>query len=284
MQAHELVEFAALVSCHGPMLFEHQGELSATGLAQYWAASRCRLDRWARALKNHSIAPPRGVPDDGFSSGFLKSVLVEILAGEVLTRVWSAVLAVADRRRDTSDSAPIAESVLAGHIEARNRALKFLAHGPGITSHDAVELNRIRRRMERWTDLLLGHLTTFDDVSEFAVHPDLARDFADDLRAHPAWTVGGRAWPLALASMRTGFHRGGNDVSPNGDLNARIVSAILACFPPELFDSTGLIRTLWMSRLAGTAADLQGMVSDLFQGDHRAEGEGPPFVARMKRG
>ena len=34
----------------------------------------------------------------------------------------------------------------------------------GVTSHDAVQLNRIRRQSERWTDLLLGHLTTIVDV------------------------------------------------------------------------------------------------------------------------
>jgi hypothetical protein len=215
---------------------------------------------------------------------YLKSVLVEIFAGEVLARVWIAVLAAADRRRGTCDAAPIAESVLAGHVEARNRALKFLAHGPGITSHDAVELNRIRRRSERWTDLLLGHLTTVDDVSQFAFHPSLARDFAEDLRGHPAWTIGGQAWPLTLVSMRTGFHRDVNLASPHADLNAKIASAVLACFPPELFDSTGLIRTLWMARLAGTAADIQGLVAELFQGQRRGEDEGLPFVVRMKRG
>ncbi|HEV3004394.1 MAG TPA: hypothetical protein VGX78_08020 [Pirellulales bacterium] len=298
MHAHEMVEFAALVSAHGPLLIERRAELSAAGLAQYWAASRCRLDRWARVLKCQSILPPDSPPvvnrDQSFSpgdgsvdrvpAGYLNSVLVEILAGEVLARVWSAVLAAADRRRSTCDAAPIAESVLAGHVEARNRALKFLAHGPGITSHDAVELNRIRQRSERWTDLLLGHLCTIDDVSELAFHPSLALDFAHDLRGHPAWTIGGQAWPLALVSMRAGFHRDLDLTSPNADLNARIASAVLACFPPELFDSTGLIRTLWMARLAGTAADIQGMVTEQFQGQRRGEDEGLPFVVRMKRG
>jgi len=211
-----------------------------------------------------------------------KSVLAEILASEVLTRVWSGVLAGCDRRRGACDAAPIAESVLAGHVEARNRALKFLARGPGVTSHDAVQLNRIRRQSERWTDLLLGHLTTIVDVSELAFHPSVAREFADELRGKPSWNVGGQAWLLWLASLRAGFRRDFGQASPNADLNAQIASAILGCFPPELFDSNGLVQSLWLARLTRTADDMQGLITQLFQTESDRASDAAAFFVRKR--
>jgi len=296
MRALELVEFAAWVSAHAAVLIEGPSELSATGLAQYWAASRCRLDRWASALKGSAFTPTATVPMQVVGRahpaiepspmpaprGYLKSVLAEILAGEVLARVWSGVLRGCDHRRGACDAAPVAQSILVGHVEARNRALKFLAHGPGVTSHDAVQLNRLRRQSERWTDLLLGHLTTIVDVSELAFHPTVARDFAADLRPGPGWGVGGQGWLLWLVSWRAGFRRDFGPTSPNADLNAQIASAILACFPPELFDSTGLIQTLGMARLARAADDAQGWITQLFPTERDPPSEAAGFVIRAR--
>jgi len=296
MRAPELVEFAALVSAHAAVLIEGTFELSVDGLAQYWAASRCRLDRWASAFKFSSLtqatSTPQGMLDQPppatersslpASRGYLKGVLAEILASEVLTRVWSGVLVGCDRKRGDGDAAPIAQSVLAGHVEARNRALKLLAHGPGVTSHDAVQLNRIRRQSERWTDLLLGHLTTIVDVSELAFHPSVACEFAEELRGKPGWSAGGQAWLLWLASLRAGFRRDFGLMSPNADLNAQIASAILGCFPPELFDSTGLVQSLWLTRLSRATDDMQGLISQLFQAESGRSPVAPDFVIRKR--
>ena len=66
-----------------------------------------------------------------------------------------------------------------------------------------------------------------------------------------------------LSSLRAAFRQGLTAESPNGDLNARIAAAILSCFPPELFDSTGQFRSLWLLRLANATADAQGMIAEL---------------------
>ena len=66
-----------------------------------------------------------------------------------------------------------------------------------------------------------------------------------------------------MASLRTAFQRELGAVSPNGDLNAAIASGILACFPSELFDSTGLFRSLWLMRITSAAEDAQVMIEEL---------------------
>ena len=62
--------------------------------------------------------------------------------------------------------------------------------------------------------------------------------------------------------------------SPNAELNARIAASILACFPAELFDSTGLLRSLWLMRLTNVAEDTQGMIDELFKSERPAQTEG----------
>jgi len=264
MHARELIELAGLVSAHGPVLVRTSGRISEQSIEGYWTASKSRLDRWGRTLKRlSSEIPDAARPTSPSEWPLVRGVLEEIITGEVLTRVWSAVVYAYDRYRGTDQAEPITRSVLAGHLEARHRVLALLVSGPRIDVERAVGLNRLRRRTERWTDLLVGHLIGLEKVSQFAVDPNRAEQFADDLRCRTR-TGGGRfAWPLLLASLRAAFGHGLSPSSPNGDLNARIAASILSSFQPELFDATGLFRSAWLVRLANVAEDARGLIDEL---------------------
>ncbi len=284
MHARELVELAAIVSAHGPVLVRGTGQLSATSMEQYWTASKCRLDRWGRSLKGFvSYAEEAGEQRRQAQWPLVRGVLEEILTGEVLTRVWTAVLCAHDRHHGSNAAEAIARSVLVGHLEARHRVLTLLVRSPVIEAEGAVKLNHLRRRTERWADLLVGYLVGLDEVSQFAVDPARARDFAEDLRYRSNLKGGRQAWPLVLASLRAAFGEGLCAVSPNADLNARIASSILACFQGELFDSTGLFRSLWLMRLANVTNDAQGMVEDLLALEESAPEVGRPPEGRLGR-
>jgi len=151
MHARELVELAGWVSAHGPALVEGPRQIPADGIERYWTGSKVRLDRWARSLKRAADA---GHAARSETCG----VLEEILTGEMLTRVWAAVARAYDRRRGTDDAEPVARSVLIGHVEARHRGLTLLAAGSCVPNADAIKLNNLRRRAERWTDVLVGRL------------------------------------------------------------------------------------------------------------------------------
>jgi hypothetical protein len=259
MHAREILELAALASCHGPVLFLPSEPVSADALHRYWAASKCRMDRWNRSLKTADRGPPRSASQPGS----LYSVVEEILASEVLTRVWTAVLAGHDRLMGRQEAEIIALSVFSAHQEARRRALKLLIDGPGIDAYESLQLNRLRRRAERWSDLLVGHLTVGADVGEFAVHPERAAQFGADMK-----TTGNgmneTAWQLTMASLRAAFRYGLTCHAPNSDSNAQIAASILACFPAESFLSTGLFPNAWTLRLLGTAVDAQVQLDELF--------------------
>ena len=240
MHARELVELASILSTQGPVLIRGTPQFSSHGVQQYWTASKCRLDSWARNLRSFTAdaaqwdaaAAQRQWP-------LMRGTLEEVLTGEVLTRVWTAVLCLYDRQHSGSEFEPLARSVMIGHLEARHRVLMLLVRGPGGDAEGAVKLNHLRRRAERWTDLLVGYLTRYGDVAEFAADADRAIEFSQDLEFQTDQEGGRQSWPLLQASIRTAFQRGLAPVSPHEDLNAQIAAAILSCFPGDLFDSTG---------------------------------------------
>ena len=282
MHAGELVELAAIVSAHGPALIRSGHSIPAQSIEQYWTTSKVRLDRWARRLKWFADTAD-DVRRDRDDWPEICSVLEEILTGEMLTRVWTAVLCAYDRSRGADDAEPVARSVLIGHMEARHRALTCMAGARGIDVEAAGKLNRLRRRAERWTDLLVGHLAGMHGVSEFAFDPQRARDFADDWQCRRGLQGSRQTWPLVLASMRAAFGPVLCPESPNPELNARIAASILASFPAELFDSTGLPRSLWLMRLTSSAEDTQGMIEELFKSERPAPTRAPTGTALWRR-
>jgi hypothetical protein len=264
MHARELIELAALVTAHGPVLVRTSGRISESSIRQYWTASKSRLDRWGWTLRSlSSEAGEPGRPSQPSAWTLPRGTLEEIITGEVLARVWTAVLSAHDRFRGTDQAEPIAQSVLLGHLEARHRVLTLLTGGPPIDLEQAFRLNRLRRRAERWTDLLIGYLLGMEDVSRFAVEPDRAREFADDLRDRSRMKGGRYAWPLLLTSLRAAFQTGLAPQSPNGDLNAQIAASVLASLQPELFDATGLLRSAWLMRMTNVTDDTQSMLDEL---------------------
>lgn len=274
----ELLRLAAVVVARAPQFITGTQVLPPDSLECYWAASKCRNERWARSLKLLSL---RLLPENRISpADFIHAapvgridtgtyVLKEILASEVVTRVWTAVLTAYDKRHETAEAEPVARNVLAAHQEARHRTLTLLVRGTNWNVSEVNDLDRLRRQAERWNDMLIGRLLLTDDVSEFAFDADLAREFADDFRGQPAWQEQGAAWSVIAASLRGEFRGKLNDTAGNGDLNAQIGAAILCCLGHDLFDSFDLPKSLWAARLFQTTDAAQNMIEKLFAAERR---------------
>ena len=113
-------------------------------------------------------------------------------------------------------------------------------------------------------------------MAEFAFDAERALDFAESLdRQRRAGNP--QCWQLTLAALRAAFRGALAGSSPNADLNARIASSVLGCFPGELFDGTGLLRSLWVTRIEHGSLDAQGMIDDLL------DLESPTLAAARRR-
>jgi len=257
MHVSDLLELGLVVASHAPVFIESRCALPHGALEQYWSASKCRLDRWYRAFRAASDARAP-TPDS------MEELVIEVLASELLTRVFLAACEGHDAARGDDELQPIAHSIWISHLDARRSALERMVHGPGIDLGAAVECNRFRRRVERWTDLLLGRLSGYCDSARLAFDAERVGDFAADFRPAP----GGNelAWNLALSATRMSLHAL-TQRTVNVDLNRQIASAVLGCLGDDVYDAFGLCRSLWLERLSRTASDTQGMIDQLIRLD-----------------
>ena len=260
MHSSQLVELAATVSAQGSALLRGGEQLLPGGIDAYWLASKCRLDRWSRRLKQRGAARgDEGAKHDAARRS-LSAACQEILTSEILTRVWTGLLAAADRRHG-SEFEPIGRSIFVGHLEARRRVLGLIASSDGLTYVQCRNLNQLRRVCERWSDLLLAPLAGLCDVTQLAHDPARALDFAqdhdDDVQAGHA----AKAQAISAASLQSTFGKRPFFPTFNADVNADIAVAVLACFPADSISSTA--NWLWHARLLGTTADAERLLAGL---------------------
>ncbi|PQO41389.1 hypothetical protein [Blastopirellula marina] len=264
MHSRDQVQLAALLATHAPVQIRAMKQISSKGLEQYWINSKARLDRWGRLLKEHSeVIKEAGAHRLNGHWDAIRPVLEEILISDVLTRVWTSLCIAFDRIHQSESAEATVRSVFIGHLEARNRALNLMVYGRGLDADLAVKLNRLRRRTERWTDMLLGYVAIATDVKNMGFDNDRVQEFTRDIREQARDGSHSAGWPLLLSSALDAFRTSTIDVPAHPHLNQQITSAIMACFGPELFDSTGVIRPLWELRISNYADDTQTMVEEL---------------------
>jgi hypothetical protein len=245
-----LVELTAHVSRYGPNLVESRCAFSPGGLYSYWNCARVQRRLWlgrmndararlAAAESEQRVIVWRQVED----------VLVDALAGGLVSRVWGAILTATDRVSGDTRGGPIAASVLAQDALIRNRILQLMIDAPGDVGDEIDALDRLRRRLERWTDLLLGWLVRRFKVSTFAYDPERAWEFGED-QFPDGWGIReAAAWDLHFVCLRTTMP---DAQLPGGrllELRLEIARTMVAAFSQELFLETGLPQSVGMRRL-----------------------------------
>lgn len=282
MHARDLIETAATLCVSAPQILDSSPEIGSQTLAEYWAASRCRLDEWGRRLSFQAHHPRTSTADSssGASSAGpvtdpacdLALLAEDIVLSQPLTRAVAAVTVAHDRRHHASEAGPVGRNTLAGHNEAVSRVQALAKAWWRPRSQRATRLRRLTSRTERWTDLLLAYVlplcgTPGDGAGhavEFTFDPTRAQEFAYDTPVHADGL--GAADQLLHASIRTAFAAPPSaPACPTAALNRRIAAAAIGLFGPESFDGHGLLRSTWQQRLERTTSDTLGLVEDLFR-------------------
>jgi hypothetical protein len=259
----QLAELAGMLSQQTPWIAPHS-PLSENAISDYWVASQCRLERWNRFLhqieSNHAWEPEQPAPE--VRTRYLDWV-EEILVCEMVTRIWTALTTVAETLTNSREGEPVVRRVYWNHLEVRRRLLKLLVTGHRLDPAAAVSVNQTRRRVERWTDLLLGYIMQRGDVSEFAFSPDRVHDHLEGLRYENQQAQGHYTWPLILSSLRSTFSSYSQTRLPNQELSQRIELSILARCGSDQIDSVGHFRSYWQARLDQTSDDAAMLLQQL---------------------
>jgi hypothetical protein len=266
MHVRELVELGAYVATHGVDAQPHASHplLAERHAQQYWLAAHCRHHRWQRVLKAFSGTTPERATCDWL---VVRPVLSEILASELLTRVWAAVACDDERHEQPTGLAATAQSVLARHTEIRIRVMHWIARSERVPVSCGAQMNHLRRLTERWTDMLLGFLGVWRDVQRYAFDAKRAGEFSRDWRDLRDAQSGLIPWALSLVSLRSAFGDCLRDACPNADLNARIAASVLACFPHDWCDWSGWVPAHWLMRLEQSTDDTEALLSNLLNED-----------------
>jgi hypothetical protein len=228
---------------------------------KYWAASQCRLESWRRAFK--LLAGDAQNPHPCHNAWpATQAVVEEVLVSEVLTRLWSAVLAAHDKARAATEFTGIANSVFVSHLDASNQALRLLVEQPAGVETNVDALNRFRHRLERWTDLLLASISDTRMAARFCFDRHRLLDFATD-RLEQSIESRRYANHLLLASLSADLAENTGKYPANPELNRQIASGVLEFLNAERFDSVGLLKSSYVVRLEKDRDDLEQLVAQL---------------------
>jgi hypothetical protein len=277
MNARHIAEVASWTAFHSDRLIFGQQPQSVFAANPYWIASKCRQQRWMTSLK--MFQSDLDAPDANHNPWpAIEIVVQEIFVSEMLTRVWSAAMIAHDCHHHSEELRGVAHSVHLSHIEAKNRAMRLLLTAPASAFSHFEQLNLLRGKVERWTDLLLGQLSELRSAIEFAFQPNRVGDFHEERRASDP-----REWaakqPIYSAALSEDLFRVTSPYSANPMLNRQIATGILACFPSDRFDSVGLPKSaqiLWIEKIADDTQLLADTLNDL----ERPAAIMPPFRRR----
>ncbi len=259
MHCIETAELAAVLTHHAAAIVRIKAPIRSEPLTQYWVKSRSRFDGWHHLLGELTALETAGRPlamhswwDDH------APMLEEIIVSDSLTRVFAALGIAYDHALDQRELEPVTHSIFISHLEARNRVLQLILFGRGGSLDQSMQLNRLRRTSERWTDRLLAQISVLHPrIANYAIDPHrfatYAKEFSEQLTAQASMV----ADLLCLASLRCSLKRHSSSRPASPIANSDIASSIIACLGAECFDSLGVLKTVRASRIATAQVDCQ---------------------------
>jgi hypothetical protein len=276
MHASQIAELGSWVAMNSGNLVYGEQEQPILGATPYWTASKIRLQRWVAALK--MFGRDFESPKQGHNPWpALEIVVQEILMSELLTRVWSATVLTHDWYHQKDEMHGLAHSVHVSHIEAKNRAIRILLNGRAANEAAFDRMNKLRRRVERWCDMFLGQLPLGESSSVFAFDRNRVIDFNREQRESMGPELLTRQRVLS-ASFATDIVRNQIPYAANPELNREIAAGVLACFPADRFDSTGLPKSARMIWLEKSQLDTQLLVDHLVDFENQADNPGSTVI------
>lgn len=252
-----VAEFTALVAAQAPLIIEGTSPLAEGPLCVYWQHSKTLWPRRRRELDE--LCSEMVANDSSDRIQQVVTIASDLLIGELLTRVAGAVLTACDRRQRLRRAEPIARNVLTVHQQCRASVLRLLLHSTCLPADQLAELDRLRRRVERWTDMLLGPLVAHygNELADFAFDPRRARDFGEDQSQARFGSTSRPAWSFLLAGLRSAFPSPSGPTSVN-DPTLPILRSVLALFPEDAFHPEGPIQSLQQTRVARASEHCEG--------------------------
>lgn len=234
------MEIAAFASARSDVLFA-AGRIADAPLERFLGCGRSLVASWTATLDEYRAVLPtlESIMDGEEVSEYwseLADFFEEVFVSELLFRVWGAVLTAADQESGQVRGEPIARRVLIDTLFVRRDALAIIADSDFQSHPELLRCEKVRRKVERWSDVLIGHLTLRYDVNDFAFSAERCRDFGIEQLEQEVLDSRSAVWEMILTGLRLAFPSTQAMFSPTSDDHRRLISSILTAFPPAAFD------------------------------------------------
>lgn len=283
----QIAETAAFASAKSAFLIESAAAVPEKHLHDYWKCCRGRTMDWLRRLDGLHSEATVTVPCDHIRLWQqAEQLIAEVFVTEILTRVWAATLTAADLHRKDIVGGPIARHTLKGHTEARNRAMVLMANTLQVPTVLLSQVDRLRRKSERWSDLLLGHLVLNYQLDEFAFESSRSIEFGQSQMREIISATDEPVWEFVLAGVRLAFSSVELVTAPSDVWNRGVVRSVLGSFPTDSFDGTGTfksIRRVRVERPQSDSARVSDALTRLSATDTRADSRAALNFAELRQ-
>ena len=235
LTVRSLAELALLASRAGRDIIDHGREPSLESLRIFGQQTRALQKHWTGRLNEWSSKN-----DPQFE--ILLQTAEQLFLCEMVSRVWTTVLLGIDQKTGRNDLTKIGRNVVGGLLQVRNSVLWRLTVQPiGMQSHIA-KIEQLRRRSDRWTDLLIGNLAGSSDLFEFAFEKERARDFAIESIGVDPCSGPSPVEYLLTAGLRIAFLEQLSSTSLQEPAFLKLIESIFAALPSNTLDCEETLR------------------------------------------
>lgn len=240
LDLRDVAEFSAVCAVHGSHVVAAAQPVRDSWVDQYADGCRRRAELWHDA--HQKAAPPSEDESVHEDSDPMAVVLLaeEILVTEVLTRTWTGVLAELARKA----SQPAVESAAWRgymlHLQARQSVLADLLYRTVPPVGVMLRINRLRRRLEKWSDMFVSQVAGEHVANELAFEAHRVAEFRDE---QMSWRSGHRSKELLVASVRQAVPSSTQVASEHADVHRELMALKVSLFPADAFSGTGLLKS-----------------------------------------
>lgn len=231
LNVKSLAEVAWLVSTVAPQLISSKAAPRSVALKEFWQSTRTLQQHWSEFLDSLS--------DPATETTRLKDFATQVFTTELLARVWATVLGRIDQETGQNDLTRIASNAVGGLLQIRNRLVSHLLT-PDVPAACGAEIDRMRRRCDRWTDMLIGKINGRADCFQFALNPDRSRDFAEEARESN--TNSHSVELLVAAGVRLSFLGQLPEIGFDSPAFEKLIQSVLGSLPDQSFDEDGILQ------------------------------------------
>lgn len=249
MNLRQTAELAALVSANRHRLInENTQPVSNDQLQEYQEQSFDLIAEWTDDL-NGFQAVMSSIPHQEQSEFWCEvgATIECLLVSEMLARVWGATITSQDQFWNRLHAEPVARRVLIGHLKVRRQTLSLMVHANAQATQFLRPVDSFRRRVERWTDVLLGGLVPRYRVSDFSFDDRQAREFGRDQLRWSRQTAQDGVWKVILVGLRLAFPRHVPELELTQRQNDGVTRCILDSLPQGVFEET---TAIWAPAIA----------------------------------